>query len=153
MCLVNSLMWGVLAYAAVFWLHPPVERFFSKIEYGIQVKIALVLAVILLLDLVYTLHKFAFMAKMLKQVSKLKSELEARVESIDADGNGRISREELRAAYDKLVQRVKLHLQSQRSRYPQMSSKKYAFVSSVESENLKLKASWEEIKDRFRKIK
>ena len=153
-CLFNSIIWGFLAYAVVFWLHPPVERLFASIAYSTQVVLAWILAALLLLDIAYTMHKLAVVARLLKKAESLRKQLEEQFEALDLDGDGRLSREELHKAYQKLRERSKLHLANLRARAPKLTSSRYKqLVDETKPPGLSPKVTWAEIKDRFKKIK
>ena len=153
-CLLNSIIWGFLAYAVMFWLHPPIERLFAKIPYNTQVTLAWILAVLLVLDIAYTMHKLAVMARLLKKVEDLREQLEEQFEALDLDKDGHLNKNELHLAYQRLRERSKLHLANLRSRAPKLTSLRYKqLVDETQPARLNPKVTWAEIKDRFKKFK
>ena len=73
-----SLWWGVLAYIAVFHLHPWVEGLFARIPKAWQVGLATVLFVILMADTVTTIRKLALTAKLMRGLEEAAEELQLR---------------------------------------------------------------------------
>lgn len=151
-CPIISLAWGVLAYAVVFWLHPPVSRFFESIPPDTATLLAWVLFVIMLIDTALTLHKLSVIARMLKKLEQKRVEINEKLLAVmDTDGDGRISREELKASYEQLLQRLRLQLQSYRRRFPKLSSIRYKQILPEETK-LRFGTFLQELKDRFKKV-
>ncbi len=140
-CLWNSVLWGVLAYAAVFWIHPQTEKLFARIPMETQKILAIVLAVILILDMAYTCHRLAVMAKLFKKLEQLHN-------SIDIDGNGHVSRKEL---IETIQRRAELHSQSWRRKFPMKSERFGKYLANMRTGHVKFKDWWAEQVDNFRK--
>lgn len=74
-CLWVSLVWGVLSYVCIFWLHPPVERFVAAIPPIVRDVLAVVLTVAILIDAILTIRDLALMTKMMNALQQAGSNL------------------------------------------------------------------------------
>lgn len=158
------LWWGVLAYVAVFHIHPWVEHLFYRIPKLWQVIAAAVLFVLLLGDTVTTIRKLALTAKLMSKLEEAKEELQARAEGTKQDLLERAvdardelkdkledaieARPELDEALDRLTERyndllakAEHHSRRFRNRYSTMESKQLApALASVKERSAELKA-------------
>lgn len=75
------LWWGVLAYFAVFHIHPWVERLFARVPKTAQVVLAVLLFAVLVADTVTTIRKLALTAKLMARLEEAKEEMQARAEA------------------------------------------------------------------------
>ncbi len=158
------LWWGVLAYVAVFHIHPWVEHLFSLVPKLWQVVLAAVLFVLLMIDTVTTIRKLALTAKLMSKLEEAKEELQARAEdtrqelmerAVDAREELKDkledaieARPELDEALDRLTERyndllakAEQHSRRFRNRYSDMESKQLApALASVKERSAELKA-------------
>ena len=85
------LWWGVLAYIAVFHIHPWVEGLFARIPKAWQVGLALVLFVILMADAITTIRKLALTAKLMKGLEEAREELQLRADEAREEFRDRVA--------------------------------------------------------------
>lgn len=78
-CLWVCLVWGVLSYVAIFWIHPPVEHLFSLLPPLARQISALVLAAVVLADAIATIRELALMTKMMGKLQQLGGELQVQM--------------------------------------------------------------------------
>ena len=92
------LWWGVLAYFAVFHIHPWVEQLFSRIPKPWQLGLAAAAFVVLTADVVTTVRKLALTAKLMAKLEEARDELQARAGE---------AREELQMRADEVRQELR----------------------------------------------
>lgn len=68
-CLWVALVWGVLSYVVIFWMHPPVERLYQRIPPWLVNTLCGVLGVVLLVDLVLTIRQLALVSRLMKSIT------------------------------------------------------------------------------------
>lgn len=78
-CLWVCLVWGLLSYVCIFWIHPPVATLFAQVPLLARQIVAIVLAVAVLADAIATIRELALMTKVLNTLEKLSSELQLQV--------------------------------------------------------------------------
>lgn len=78
-CLWVCLVWGLLSYVCIFWIHPPVAALFAQIPLLTRQIVAIVLAVAVLADAVLTIRELALMTKALNKLQSLSTELQLQV--------------------------------------------------------------------------
>ncbi len=78
-CLWVCLVWGVLSYVCIFWIHPPVAILFAQIPLLTRQILAIVLASVLLADAIATIRELALMTKVLSALQGLSDELQLQV--------------------------------------------------------------------------
>lgn len=78
-CLWVCLVWGLLSYVCIFWIHPPVEALFAQIPLLPRQITAIALAVAVLADAVVTIRELALMTKVLDKLQTLSGELQLQV--------------------------------------------------------------------------
>lgn len=76
-CLWVCLVWGVLSYVCIFWIHPPVAVLFAQIPPLTRQIVAIVLAVAVLADAIATVRELALMTKALNALQALSGELKS----------------------------------------------------------------------------
>ena len=79
-CLWVCLMWGVLSYVCIFWLHPPVETFVRSLPATLQNVLAMVLAVIITVDAAFTIRDLALMTKAVSALQRAGSGLTGKLQ-------------------------------------------------------------------------
>lgn len=75
-CLWVCLVWGLLSYVCIFWIHPPVERVIGLIPPMVRDILAIVLACGILVDAVATIRELALMTKAMNKLQTLGGELQ-----------------------------------------------------------------------------
>ena len=75
-CLWVALVWGVLSYVVIFWIHPPIERLYWLIPHWLVNALCAVLLTILLVDTVLTVRHLALMSKLVAGVTAAGQELQ-----------------------------------------------------------------------------
>lgn len=78
-CLWVCLVWGLLSYVCIFWIHPPVAALFAQIPLPVRQAVAIVLALAVLADAVVTIRELALMTKVLDTLQSLSGELQLQV--------------------------------------------------------------------------
>lgn len=78
-CLWVCLVWGLLSYVCIFWIHPPVAALFARIPLLTRQIVAIVLAVAVLADAIATIRELALMTKVLGKLETLSAELQRQV--------------------------------------------------------------------------
>lgn len=74
-CLHICLIWGVLAYAVIFWIHPPIAGLFALFPPTTQHVLAIALLVVLVVDAAATIHELALVSRMMRKVGETGEEL------------------------------------------------------------------------------
>ncbi len=74
-CLHICLIWGVLAYVVIFFIHPPIERLFALLSPTAQHVAVIALLVVLIVDAAATIHELALVSRMMRKVSETGDEL------------------------------------------------------------------------------
>lgn len=90
-CLWVCLVWGLLSYVCIFWIHPPVAALFDSIPLLTRQIVAIVLAVAVLVDAVFTIRELALMTKVLDKLQALSGELQLQVSLGKMELSDRIS--------------------------------------------------------------
>lgn len=90
-CLWVCLVWGVLSYVCVFWIHPPVATLFAQIPLLTRQIIAAALAVAVLADAIATVRELALMTKALNTLQALSGELQTQMALGRAELDHRLS--------------------------------------------------------------
>ena len=75
-CLWVALVWGVLSYLVIFWIHPPIQRLYERIPPWLVTALCWVLLVILLVDTVLTVRHLALMSRLISGVTAAAQELQ-----------------------------------------------------------------------------
>ncbi len=90
-CLWVCLVWGVLSYVCIFWIHPPVAALFAQIPLLTRQIVAIVLAVAVLTDAIATVRELALMTKALNTLQALSGELQVQMALGRAEFSDRLS--------------------------------------------------------------
>lgn len=75
-CLWVALVWGILSYIVVFWIHPPVEALYARIPLWLVYTLCSVLLVILVVDAVLTIRHLALISRFVTSVTTLREEMQ-----------------------------------------------------------------------------
>ena len=144
-CLWVCLVWGVLAYLILYWIHPLVSHFVLMIPLFARRVAAVALAVLLLADAVTTIRKLALTARLMRYLDEARlqlalgsTELAERLQQARDDLTDRLAetREDLSdqlekrapqvlAAYEELLAKAERQSRRFRKRYSRLSSLRY----------------------------
>lgn len=75
-CLWVALVWGVLSYIVICFIHPPVEGLFMDIPVVLKYVLGSVLLVLLTVDAAYTIRHLALVSKLVVGVTALSEEMQ-----------------------------------------------------------------------------
>lgn len=75
-CLTNCLWWGIIAYFAIYWIHPETVDLFSELSAVARQILALVLAAAILADTVVTIRQLALLRKAMEKAEAARAQLE-----------------------------------------------------------------------------
>lgn len=75
-CLWVCLMWGILAYLVIFWVHPAVSSLILRIPLLPRYILCIVFLVALVADAVITIRDLALLTRMLGKLSQMGEELQ-----------------------------------------------------------------------------
>lgn len=78
-CLWMALLWGVLSYIILYWVHPPVARLYARLPAGLPVPLSIVLAVIFAADAAFTIRDMALMTRFANAVTRAREELQVQL--------------------------------------------------------------------------
>lgn len=78
-CLWVCLVWGLLSYVCIFWIHPPVERAFALLPVPARQILAIVLAALILADAVATIRELALMTTVMNKLQTMGGELQVQM--------------------------------------------------------------------------
>lgn len=78
-CLWVCLVWGVLSYVCIFFIHPPVAHAIDLLPDLTRQILAIVLSVLILVDTVFTIHELALMTKMMNKLQQLSGEMQVQM--------------------------------------------------------------------------
>lgn len=81
-CLWVCLMWGVLSYVCVFWVHPPVAQFIDTLPLVMRNVLAIVLTVVILADAIITIRELALMTRVLNKLQEGREKLKAKYDEL-----------------------------------------------------------------------
>ncbi len=99
-CLWVCLMWGVLAYLVIFWVHPAVSALLLRIPLLPRYILCIVFLVLLLTDAALTIRELALLARMLGKLTQMADELQFQLSLGKAELSDRLdaAKERLAAA-------------------------------------------------------
>ena len=75
-CLWVALVWGLLSYVVIFWIHPPIQELYSRIPGWLVNSLCAVLLVLLLTDTVLTIRHLALISRLISEVTAAGQELQ-----------------------------------------------------------------------------
>ena len=75
-CLWVALVWGVLSYVVIFWVHPPVAALFETMALPLKYTLFGVLLAVLLVDATLTIRHLALVSKLVVAITKAGEELQ-----------------------------------------------------------------------------
>lgn len=84
-CLYVSLFWGVMSYAAVFWIHPPVAALLDRTPLWMQYTLCGFFLALLLVDVAVTISKLALVIRAMNKLQTAGDELRLQLALARAD--------------------------------------------------------------------
>lgn len=75
-CLWVALVWGGLSYLVIFWIHPPIQRLYSRIPPWMTAALSAMLLTLLLIDTVLTIRHLALMSRLVSGVTAAAQQLQ-----------------------------------------------------------------------------
>ena len=78
-CLWVALVWGVLSYLVIFYVHPPIEALFLEVAPVLKYTLTGVLLAVLTADTVSTIRHLALVSKLVVDVTRLGQELQVQM--------------------------------------------------------------------------
>ena len=122
-CLWVALVWGVLSYLVIFYIHPPIEALFQDIPPWLKYALTGVLSVVLITDAVLTIHHLALVSKLVAGVTTLGEELQVQLSLGKAELSDKLEpkAEAARQRYYAEVAKLERSSRRFRGRYSRMS--------------------------------
>lgn len=78
-CLWVALVWGILSYIVIFYIHPPIDARFDQIPPVLKYALCGVLLIILSADTAYTIHHLALVSRLVVGITTLSEELQVQL--------------------------------------------------------------------------
>ena len=122
-CLWVALVWGILSYIVIFYIHPPIEARFDLIPAAPKYALCGVLLAVLLADAALTIHHLALVSRLVVGVTALNEELQVQLVLGKAELTDKLEpkAEAVRQKYYAQVARLERISRRFRSRYSKMS--------------------------------
>ncbi len=122
-CLWVALVWGVLSYVVIFFIHPPVEARFQTIPPWLKYSLGGTLLAVLVLDAVFTIRHLALVSKLVVGVTSLGEELQLQLSLGKAELTDMLEDKSaaLRQRYSAEIAQLERYSRRFRSRYSKMS--------------------------------
>ena len=122
-CLWVALVWGILSYVVIFYIHPPIDARFDLIPLVLKYTLCGVLLIVLLTDATFTIHHLALVSKLVVGVTALNEELQVQLSLGKADLADKLEpkAEAVRQKYYTEIAKLERISRRFRSRYSRMS--------------------------------
>ena len=122
-CLWVALVWGVLSYVVIFFIHPPVEARFQTIPPWLKYSLGGTLLSVLVLDAVFTIRHLALVSKLVVGVTSLGEELQLQLSLGKAELTDMLEDKSaaLRQRYSAEIAQLERYSRRFRSRYSKLS--------------------------------
>lgn len=122
-CLWVALVWGILSYVVIFYIHPPIEARFDLIPRVLKYVLCGVLLAVLLTDAAFTIHHLALVSKLVVGVTALGEELQVQLALGKAELTDKLEpkAEAVRQKYYAEVAKLERNSRRFRNRYSRMS--------------------------------
>ena len=129
-CLWVALVWGVLSYLVIFYIHPPIEARFDLVPQALKYALCGVLLAVLLTDAAFTIHHLALVSRLVVGVTNLGEELQVQLALGKAELSDKLEpkAETVRQKYYAEVARLERISRRFRSRYSKMSFNRHFTV-------------------------
>lgn len=122
-CLWVALVWGVLSYVVIFYIHPPVEDLFADIPPVLKYTLGSVLLIVLIVDAVFTIRHLALVSRLVVGVTSLGEELQLQLSLGKAELSDMLEDKSsaLRQRYGDQIAQLERYSRRFRSRYSKMT--------------------------------
>lgn len=122
-CLWVALVWGVLSYVIIFWIHPFTERLYALIPLRLAYILCGVLGAILLADAVLTIRQLALVSRLVAGATAAKGELQLQLSLGKAELSDKLDEkaDEMRDRYREQIARLEKYSRRFRKHYAHMS--------------------------------
>lgn len=122
-CLWVALVWGVLSYVVIFYIHPPIENWFDLIPHVLKYVLCGALLAVLLTDAAFTIRHLALVSRLVAGVTVLSEELQVQLALGKAELADKLEpkAEAVRQKYYAEIARLERISRRFRSRYSKMS--------------------------------
>lgn len=122
-CLWVALVWGVLSYVVIFYIHPPIEARFDLVPLALKYVLCGILSAVLLTDSAFTIHHLALVSRLVVGVTVLSEELQVQLALGKAELTDKLKpkAEAARRKYYAGVAKLERNSRRFRSRYSKMS--------------------------------
>lgn len=123
-CLWVALVWGVLSYIVIFWIHPPIERLYDRIPPLLVYALCGVLLVVLIVDATLTIRHLALISKLVVGVTAAGEELQLQLSLGKAELEDKLEEQSvvLRQRYSEQVAQLERYSRRFRSHYSNMKA-------------------------------
>lgn len=121
-CLWVALVWGVLSYVVIFWIHPTVEQVYQIIPGWLVTTLCVVLLVILLVDATLTIRHLALVSQLVVKLSAARDEAQVQLSLGKAELEQKLESQSaaLRSSYSQQIARLERYSRSFRRKYSNM---------------------------------
>ena len=122
-CLWVALVWGVLSYLVIFYIHPPIEARFNLVPLVLKYALCGILLAVLLTDAAFTIRHLALISRLVVGVTALGEELQVQLALGKAELAGKLEpkAEAVRQKYYDEVAKLEQVSRRFRRRYSTMS--------------------------------
>ena len=122
-CLWVALVWGVLSYVVIFWLHPPVATLFEGLRPWLKYALGGVLFAVLAVDATLTIRHLALVSRLVVAVTKAGEELQLQLSLGKAEITDILEDKTagLRQRYSAEIAQLERHSRHFRSTYSKMT--------------------------------
>ncbi|MDE6590034.1 MAG: putative ABC transporter permease [Oscillospiraceae bacterium] len=122
-CLWVALVWGILSYIVIFYIHPPIDAHFDQVPLVLKYALCGVLLITLLADAALTIRHLALVSKLVVGVTTLGEELQVQLSLGKAELSGRLEpkTEAVRQKYYAEIAKLERSSRRFRSRYSKMA--------------------------------
>lgn len=134
-CLQNSLYWGVVAYVAIYWIHPATAMLFARLGSTARWIASIGLLIITMADTVTTIRSLALAASFLQKAAQVRAELDERRKALATASRQKLDEAAVQASLLRLELRerdmlaeAQHYLTRFRIRYPNLKSVHYEGV-------------------------
>ena len=121
-CLWVALVWGVLSYLVIFYIHPPIEAKLAEIPSVLKYALGSILLTVLLVDAAFTIRHLTLVSRLVVGVTTLGEELQVQLSLGKAELTNRLEpkAEAARQKYYAEIARLERSSRRFRSRYSRM---------------------------------
>lgn len=129
-CLWVALVWGILSYVVIFYIHPPIDARFDQIPLVLKYALCSALLAVLLTDAAFTIHHLALVSKLVVGVAALGEELQVQLALGKAELTDKLEpkAEAVRQKYYAEVAKLERNSRRFRNRYSKMSVNRHYTV-------------------------